>query len=130
MGTSTTPSWSALKRKDLRRHRRYAVDQSFMRVSWLDMDGQLKMIAKAKVLNVSEGGMALELPEKPLPTSMVRFQAEKHKLRGSAAVRHSRKVGTKWVVGVEFAEGLRWLAPEGEVQEPISLFGPPEEPTE
>ncbi|MGH9661612.1 MAG: PilZ domain-containing protein [Bryobacteraceae bacterium] len=121
--TSTTPSWSALKRKDLRKHRRYAVADTTLKVSWLDQGGQLKM-AYAKVLNVSEGGMAFELPEAPLATSMVRFQSEKHKVVGQAAVRHFRKVMTKWVVGVEFADGLRWMPPPEPVAEPIPLFDP------
>ena len=121
--TITRPSWSAIKRKDVRRHRRFAVHNSSLRVSWLDVQGQLKM-AVARVLNVSESGMAVELPEKPLPTSMVRFQSEKHRLSGTAAVRHAYRFSSKWVVGVEFSDGLRWMPPDGEVEEPITLFGP------
>lgn len=121
--TVSSLSWSALKRKDLRRHRRYTVTNSVLRVSWLDIGSHLKM-ALVRVLNVSEGGMALELPEQPLPQSQIRFQSERHKVVGSAKVRHSRRNGTKWIVGVEFTEGIRWAPPEGEVEEPITLFGP------
>jgi hypothetical protein len=113
-------SWSALKRKDLRRHRRYAVDSGILQVSWLDITGAMKM-ARTRALNVSEGGIALELPEAAMPQSMVRFQSDKYKIRGAGAVRHCRRVGTKFIVGLEFTEGLRWSPPEGDVQEPIPL---------
>lgn len=123
--TYTVPtSWSALKtRKDLRRHRRYAVESSVLQVSWLDMTGKMKM-TRTRALNISEGGIALELPEAALPLSMVRFQSDKYKIRGAGAVRHCRRVGNKFVVGLEFMEGLRWEAPEGEVREPIPLCSP------
>ena len=123
MATSTIPSWSALKRKDMRRHRRYTVKDSTLPVSWLDAAGNPKM-AYSKVLNVSEGGMALELPEGPAVNSTIRFQSEKHKLIGGGKVRHARRLGTRFVVGIEFTDGVKWVAPEGEVEEPISLFGP------
>jgi hypothetical protein len=118
--TSLTPSWSSLKRKEQRRNRRYAVTNTILRVSWLDSTGQLKM-SHAKVLNVCELGMAVELPESPKIGSMIRFQSEKLRLIGSATVRHGRQAGLRFVVGVEFADGLRWHPPEGDVEEPIPL---------
>ena len=121
ISVTTTPSWSALRRRERRRHRRYQVTNSTLRVSFLDMNGALKMISAARVMNVSECGMALEFPEKPLPTSMVRFQSERFKLTGSASVRHAQKLGNPWMVGVEFANGLRWIPPDFEVEEPILL---------
>ena len=121
--TSTTPRWTALKRKDLRRSRRYAVDNPPIRVSWLDTEGHLKM-AQVKILNICEHGLAIDLPEPPLRTSMVRFQGEKFGLVGAGAVRHFQKVGSRWVVGVEFEAGLKWVPPDGDVDEPIPLCSP------
>jgi hypothetical protein len=125
MGTIsvTQTSWSALKRKDLRSHRRYLVDSGVLQVSWLDASGNMK-VARTRALNISEGGMALELPEAAMPLSMVRFQSDRFKVRGAGAVRHCRRVGSKWIVGIEFIEGLRWNPPEGEVMEPISICDP------
>jgi hypothetical protein len=123
--TSLTPSWSTLKRREQRRNRRYAVTNTILRVSWLDSTGQLKM-SHAKVLNVCELGMAVDLPEAPRVGSMIRFQSEKLRLIGSATVRHARQTGLKFIVGLEFADGLRWQAPEGDVQEPIPLASPDE----
>jgi len=122
MSTNVTPSWSALKRKDLRKTRRYAVDGT-LRVSWLGLNGTLLVAHNARVLNISEEGMAFELPEPAQLISRVKIQSDKHKLLGEAAVRHCRREGAKYIVGVEFVDGLRWRAPEGEVTEPIQLSG-------
>jgi hypothetical protein len=116
-------SWSMLKRKDLRKCRRYLVDSGVLRVSWLDITGKMKM-TRTRALNISEGGIALELPEAAMPLSMVRFQSDKYKVRGAGAVRYCHRVGSKFVVGLEFSEGLRWVAPREDVEEPIPLCAP------
>src|SRR3989475_1738041 len=122
--TNTTPSWSALKRKDLRRSRRYTVDGATVRVSWLGLSGTLQVIHNARVLNISEEGMAFELPEPAQLVTRVKLQSEKHKLLGEGTVRHCRRVGSKYLVGVEFSDGLRWRAPDDSVLEPIPLSDP------
>ena len=124
MSTNTTPSWSALKRKDLRRSRRYAVEGTTLRVSWLGPSGSLKMVHDARVLNICEDGMAFELPEPAQLLSRVKLQSDKHRLLGEATVRHCRHVGSKYIVGVEFVDALRWRAPEEPVTEPITLSEP------
>jgi hypothetical protein len=124
--TNSTPSWSALKRKDLRRSRRYAVNGDTLRVSWLGLNGQLKVVQQARVLNVSEEGMAFELPEPAQLVTRVKLHSDKHKLLGEGAVRHCQRMGSKYVVGIEFADGLRWRAPDDPVVEPISLSDPGE----
>ena len=113
-------SWSALKRKDLRRHRRYAVDSGVIQVFWLDISGKMKT-ARTRALNISEGGMAIELPEAATPTSLIRFESSRYKIQGSGAVRHCIRVGPKFIVGLEFTQGVHWRPPEGDVVEPISL---------
>src|SRR6266704_3414728 len=118
-------SWSALKRKDLRRHRRYAVDAGVLQVSWLDLSGKMKM-TRTRALNISEGGIAIELPEAAAPLSLVRFQSGRFKVLGAGAVRHCHRAGSRWVVGLEFTDGLAWRAPDGEVVEPIALCDPGE----
>src|SRR5437762_14137084 len=120
MSTNITPSWSALKRKDLRKTRRYAVDGT-LRVSWLGLNGSLKVAHNARVLNISEEGMAFELPEPAQLVTRVKLQSDKHKLLGEGTVRHCRRLGAKYVVGVEFADGLRWRAPDDSILEPVAL---------
>ncbi len=107
---------------DLRRHRRYAVDSGVLQVSWLDTSGRMKT-ARTRALNVSETGMAIELPEAAMPL-LLRFQSEKYNVRGVGSIRYCRRAGMKYIVGLEFGEDLRWQAPEGEVQEPIPLCDP------
>ena len=121
-------SWSALKRKELRRHRRYAVDTGVLQVSWLDMEGKMKM-TRSRGLNISEGGMCIELPDPAAPMSLVRFQSSRFKVMGSGAVRHCRRAGSRFIVGLEFVDGLSWRAPEGDVTEPILLCDPGEDST-
>src|SRR5450631_1034680 len=121
---STIPtSWSALKRKDLRRHERYAVDSGIMQVSSLDVTGTMKM-ARTRAVNISEGGMAVELPEGAMPLSLVRFQSDRFKIRGQGVVRHCRRVGARFIAGLEFTEGLRWRPPLGEIREPVPICDP------
>src|SRR2546427_8537869 len=119
--TNTTPSWSALKRKDLRRSRRYAVEGETMRVSWLGLNGELKVVHQARVLNISEEGMAFELPEPAQLVTRVKLQSEKHKLLGEGTVRHCRRVGSKYVVGAELADALRCRAPGDAIAERVPL---------
>src|SRR4029453_12958517 len=112
-------SWSAVRRKDLRHFRRYLVDAGILQVSWLDVTGKMKM-TRTRALNISSTGIALELPEAAMPLSMVRFQSDKYKVRGAGAVRHCHRKGNKFIVGLEFTDGLRWRPPQEEVQEPIA----------
>jgi hypothetical protein len=116
-------SWSALKRNDLRRYPRYAVDSGVLQVSWLDTSGMMKM-TRTRAVNISEGGIAIELPEGAMLLSLLRFQSDRFKVRGQGVVRHSRRVGTRFIVGLEFTEGLRWRPPVGDVREPIPLCDP------
>jgi hypothetical protein len=121
MSTNSTPSWSALKRKDLRRSRRYAVDGATLRVAWLGPDDTLKVVHHSRVVNVSEEGIAVELPEPAQVLSRVKLQSDKHKLLGEGIVRNCRRVGSKYIVGIEFTDGLRWRPPEEPFTEPIPL---------
>src|SRR5438046_9940380 len=116
-------SWSALKRRDLRHHRRYAVNSDTLQVFWLGTEGTMKM-ARTRALNISEGGMVIELPEPAALSSRVRFESRKYMINGSGAVRHCQRVGAKYIVGLEFGERLHWQAPEGDVIEPIPLCQP------
>src|SRR5439155_19674096 len=45
-----------------RRHRRYAVDGGVLEVSWLDVNGRMQS-TRSRVLNISEDGIALQLPD-------------------------------------------------------------------
>ena len=48
--------------KDLRRrHHRYIVDAGILEVSWLDVNGKMR-VTHTRVLNISEDGIAFQLP--------------------------------------------------------------------
>jgi len=49
-----------------RRHRRYAVDGGVLEVSWLDVNGRMQS-TRSRVLNISENGIALQLPDEVMP---------------------------------------------------------------
>ena len=124
MPERTKGRWSGFKGKDLRRHRRYAVKECVVRTSWLDTAGNPRMTS-CRVLDVSAEGIGLEFPDCPAVNSMISFESEKHRLVGRGTVRHSRRAGSKFVVGSEFTNGLRWMLPEeADIREPISLYGP------
>ena len=96
------------------------VDAGILQVSWLDVTGKMKM-TRTRAINISNTGIAIELPEAAMPLSMVRFQSDKFKVRGAGAVRHCHRKGNKFIVGLEFTEGLLWHPPQEDVHEPIAL---------
>jgi hypothetical protein len=118
---STRPTWSAIKRNDLRRSRRFSVEGETLRVSWLGSNGTLKMVPQARVLNISEEGIAVEIPEPAQLVSRVKLQSDKHRLLGEGTVRHCRRIGSKYVIGIEFVDGLRWRPPDEPITEPVQL---------
>ena len=97
-------------RQDLRRHQRYLVSNGVLRATWLDSGGRTRS-ADVSVSNISEGGLALELPEAPEPASVIMLRSEKHHMSGSGSVRYCRQGDRKFVVGVKYAAGLRWSPP-------------------
>ena len=118
--------YSAFQKKpsnrDLRRGRRYAVDAGILEVSWVNMAGKMET-TRTRALNVSENGIALELPSAAMPMR-VRFRSYRTNLCGAGVVRYCRRVGAKYIVGVEFIEELHWLPPKDDVCEPIPLCDP------
>jgi hypothetical protein len=113
---------SATRTKNLRRSRRYLVDAGALQVSWLDVRGNMKT-ARTRALNISEDGLALELPEAAMPL-LVRFKSEKFNVKGVGSVRYCRRAAGKYVVGLEFGENLHWHAPQEEMREPIPMCDP------
>ncbi len=95
--------------KCLRRKPRHASGSSVI-ITWNDRSGHSKHVT-AKILDCSEHGMRLELPQAVDPRTQVFLRSEKEKLTGGASVRHCRRFGAKFVAGLEFNQGVRWKAP-------------------
>jgi hypothetical protein len=107
---------------DLRRRRRYAVDACVLQVSWINTSGKMET-ARTRALNVSENGIALQLPSAAM-RMLVRFRSDRFKMSVAGAVRYCRRAGSKYVVGLEFIENFHWMPPKEDVGEPIPLCDP------
>jgi hypothetical protein len=122
--STLTQSASVVKSERLRRSRRYRVDGATLRVSWLGLNGALNEVQRAFVLNVSEDGIEVELPAAAQLLSRVKLESEKYRLLGEGTVRYCRRTTARYLVGVEFVDGLHWRPPDDSIAEPIPLAGP------
>ena len=52
--------------------------------------------------------MRIEMPEPVLLRTQIYLNSPKHRIQCAASVRHCRRLGIKYVVGVEFTQGVRW----------------------
>ncbi len=122
---SPRPKAITPKAEDQRKHRRYAVAETFLRVIWLDEVGNLKIENGVLPIDVSETGMALQLPTAALLFSRVRLELEAGEFVGHGKALYCRPNAAGYIVGIEFTESLRWSAPEGPITGPIPLCAPP-----
>jgi hypothetical protein len=76
---------------------------------WTDGSGVDKW-ALVRILDLSESGVRLELPEQVEARSVIRFSSADMKVQGQATVRFCRRHGTNYVVGAEFVGGTSWRA--------------------
>jgi hypothetical protein len=90
--------------RDLRRNFRIPFSGA-VEVSWDDhgMPG----FARGRCVNLSEDGMRIELPTAVPVQSMVTIRVPEIGLVGSAVVRHSRRSGIRFSVGIELSQHLR-----------------------
>jgi|SRR5580704_13730043 hypothetical protein len=101
-------------RHDLRRRRRYVVDAGVLQVSWINASGKMETTL-TRALNISEHGISLLLPAAAMPM-LVRFRFDRFKISGAGVVRYCCRAGAKYVVGLEFIEGLHWSPPNSATQ--------------
>lgn len=66
--------------------------------------------AYAKILDVSESGMRVELREPLARQAYVSLRADQIALQGSASVRSCVKKGSLYLAGLEFSGGMKWKA--------------------
>jgi len=70
-------------------------------VSWEERPG-VKRQERGCCLDVSTGGLKMELPESIAAGSPIYFQVLHTNLAGTASVRYCTRSGSKYVIGVEF----------------------------
>jgi PilZ domain-containing protein len=92
--------------RDLRRHERVPAD-CFAQINWKDRYGN-EAFANAKVLNVSESGLRVQVPGSMEVGSRVTFRVDKLALHGTGSVRTCTREGPKYSVGIQFSGGLKW----------------------
>ena len=95
---------------DLRRHHRTPVTAQ-VELNWTDARGTEKFIT-GEIIDVSESGMRIRTREALARQTYVTLRAAQIGLHGRASVRTCSKQGTKHVVGLEFAGGLKWKPKE------------------
>jgi hypothetical protein len=93
-----------LPQRENRRHERIPY-LSGVHVSWEDESG-LNKYARAKGLDISAEGLRIELSE-PIPVfSRLSLRADQINMGGSASVRHARRHGCKYVLGLSLSQSL------------------------
>ena len=98
--------------QDLRRYARQRIEARF-HLSWLDESGSMR-VSIANLVDISEGGFAVEVREAPRKDSRVRFVCDRLKLTGLGQVRSCTRRGYSYRIGVQFVEGSKWLPPSAE----------------
>jgi hypothetical protein len=94
---------------DLRRHER-VLQGAPVQVSWKDRLGNEKF-ANAEILDVSEAGIRVKVPESLAEHTLVTLRSDRLALHGRASVRSCDRQGAKYLVGLEFIGGLSWKPP-------------------
>ena len=93
-----------MSKGDIRRHRRVPYVGP-VRISWEDAHGP--RYAQARCLDVSEGGLRIEVPG-PIPVhSRISLRADRINLVGFATVKHVARHGSKYVIGLSLNQDLR-----------------------
>jgi hypothetical protein len=98
-------------RREARRQPRFHLEV-LVQLHWAKPEGGLEMYS-GRCMEVSASGMRIRM-EKPIPLqTVVNLQSPELRLAGSAVVRHFRKRGEVFEVGVEFLGGMEWRPPHG-----------------
>ena len=77
-----------------------------MQLIWTDEAGGDRC-ANARALDISDIGLRLQMPVRIRERSYVTLRSEALGIHGRASVRYCSRVGNNYIVGVEFAAGLK-----------------------
>ena len=94
-----------LSKRDIRRYQRIPY-LGAVGISWEDEHG-LPRYAPATCLDVSEGGLRIEVPERIPVSSRISLRADRINLQGSATVKHIARRGSKYILGLNLSQALR-----------------------
>src|SRR5882724_1255037 len=92
----------AMATKNVRRHHRLPYVGP-VQVSWQSPTGETRF-AQAKCIDVSQGGLRIDVAH-PVPArAVVSLRADRIKLAGSARVKYSSRHGARYIVGLELTQ--------------------------
>lgn len=98
-------------RREARLQPRFRVEL-MVQLYWANSRSGLEM-RTGQCMEASAAGLRIRL-EKPIPLqTVVNVQSPELRLAGSAVVRHCRKHGAVFEVGIEFLGGMEWRPPHG-----------------
>lgn len=103
--------------QDFRRHQRRLADAK-LQLSWTTEEGQ-SVFARGRCVNISQSGMRISIADKVPLRTIVNFQVEGLRFRGSGTVRSCTRIGLSHQVGLEFSGGLKWTALDVSDETPV-----------
>jgi PilZ domain len=89
---------------DLRRTRRIAFT-AVAYLQWTEPNGE-PMFAQGRCLDLSRNGLRLEVPAKVAVRTTVTLRIDRIQVQGAASVRHVRRMGAKFILGLELNQKL------------------------
>ena len=106
---ATPDAAPAKSSQERRRSMRAPTSREFIRAAWESNGGALH-VGLAALLDVSESGAALEMPDAPREGTWVRFECEEASIFGMGRVCYVTGAFGRFVVGVEFSDNTFWRA--------------------
>lgn len=100
----------------LRRHQRHPLSRKVW-LSW-DAHGQVKQVT-CNGLDISTSGMRVSSTEPLPPRDLVQFRIQGTGFAGSGSIRSCSHTKMKYLIGIEFGQGVRWDAARYPLAEPI-----------
>ena len=81
-----------------------------VQLTWTDRLGH-DNFATGQSLDINDWGIRVQISVPLIERTYVSLRADQLSLAGRASVRTCRKLGAKYLVGLEFSGGLKWKLP-------------------
>ena len=94
---------------DLRKHNRLPFSGKIS-LTWADTNGN-PFGRNGDCLDVSSTGLKIKLDSQIAVRTVVTVKAKELALHGSASVRSCTRLGSRFVLGLEFVGGMKWQIP-------------------
>ena len=108
--------------KNHRRHRRIPY-MGQMRISWEDQGSP--RFSMARCIDLSEGGLRIEVSQPVRPGTVIQIGAERIQLAGAACVKRMERYGSKYLLGLQLTQatlGKTVARLEGDVRPVVTVL--------